>query len=586
MSTPSGVDYTGRMLVCFTELMHAPNRQVLGREHEVAQVLAGLARPEVSNVILLGPAGSGKTSVVQEVARHDDQRDYLEVDLARLIAEHGSEGSGGAIKNLFDEAQSRTITTGREVVLFLDEFHQLVQLSPAAVEAIKPVLAASGVRRLRMIAATTFEEFQAHIWPNQPLVERLQRINLAPPSNSVVVEILQGMAQRYSIEVGTGVLESIVELTNRYQPASAQPRKAILVLDAMTGWHRTTTAPMDHKLLAEVLEASTGVRISIGLDAPRIKEQLDAEVLSQDLATRVVADRLQLVVADLHDPTRPLSSLLFTGSSGVGKTALTKALAHVLFGDDQQHLIRFDMTEFAEAKSMGLFRSELTSRVWAMGHGVVMLDEIEKAHAIVTRLLLQVLDDGRLSDDNGRQVSFLNCHFVLTTNAASEIYKVIGAYESDDTGSGKPMVKRMREIRRSLTSTVGGDKFPPELLGRIDAIVPFQPLSLETQRRIVTGKLLKLGQEVLRKHQVRISFDRRLVDYLIDDNGEVDTNAGGARNAVALLTSDVVVPIAAAINANPGVSELRVFVDGLLRSEDKHLLVSGATVRVTPVQTY
>ncbi len=581
MSTPSGVDYTGRLLATFTAKLEAPTREVLSRDHEVAQILAGMARPEVSNVILLGPPGSGKTAVVQEVARHDSDRDYLEVDLARLIAEHGPEASGGAIKGLFDEALGQVGHTGREVVLFLDEFHQLVQLSPAAVEAIKPVLAASGTRGLRMIAATTFEEFQTHIRSNQALVERLQRINLSPPPNSVVVQILQGMAQRYGIDVAPSVLESIVELTNRFQPSSVQPRKAILVLDAMAGWHWTTQRPMDAALLAEVLEASTGVRVSIGLDATRLKRQLDERVLSQDFATSAIADRLQLCVADLNDPTRPLSSLLFAGASGVGKTEATKALATLLFGDDQRHLIRFDMSEYALEDSMGAFRSELTSRTWAMGHGVVLLDEVEKAAGTVTRLLLQVLDDGRLSDDHGRQVSFLNCHFVLTTNAGAEIFNTIGAYERDDRGSGAPMRKRMREIRRALSSTQSDNRFPPELLGRIDAIVPFQPLSLETLRRIVLGKLRHLRDEVHRKHQAELSFDQRLIGFLVDDRVDTDTNAGGARAAIGLLTAEVAVPVATFLNAHPGVSKVRVWVDGTLRSEDKHLLDSSAVVRVS-----
>ena len=935
----------------FATPMMASPRGVLGREREVAQILAGLARPEVSNVLLLGPAGAGKTSVVQEAARLDSGRDYLEVDLSRLIADRGA-ASGAAVKEIFDDAQARTAETGREVVLFLDEFHQLVQLSPAAVEAVKPVLAASGARGLRMIAATTFEEFQTHIAPNQPLVERLQRVNLSPPSDETVVAILEAMARRYEVEVEPGVLESIVELTNRYQPASVQPRKAILVLDAMTGWHRTTGAPMGVRLLAEVLEANTGVRVSIGLDATKIKQALDKRVLSQHYATSAIADRLQLCVADLNDPTKPLSSFLFGGSTGVGKgtvcsvpipvwtsdgsvswkradeiqigdhvfsreglpekvlgvfpqgmkdvyrvtfadgrsldvdgshlwavylrtgshengptvystetlfkkgvgvvnrrgslqmfyeipmnqavrwpqrelpvdpyvvgvfigngcltnkvldlssgdefvvakvadllgasgydrcseknynwvfssglsrgeqkkkrlqtadvfaeiptmvgamsqdkriptdymtasieqrwdlvrglfdtdghigqsdggrfnvsystsserlaqdvssllfslgvsntigvycrstvdgrsgadeyhvrvksvnddkvrffslprkleiaeraatvsrervktfdyvgirsieligeaetvclyvdddehlyqagefvvthnTELTKALAELLFGDDRRHLIRFDMSEYALAESMGQFRSELTSRVWAMGHGVVLLDEVEKANGAVVRLLLQVLDDGRLTDDNGRQVSFLNCYFVLTTNAGAEIFRVIGAYDSDDAGSGDPMRGRMREIRRSLTTTQSENRFPPELLGRIDAIVPFQPLSTETIRGIVTMKLRQLRDEVRRKHGVEVQYDRRVVNYLVDDRADSDSDAGGARAAVGLLISDVAVPVAARLNAEPGARGLRVWVDGVLRSEDKTLLDSSARVAVT-----
>jgi len=897
-------------------------------------------------------------------------RDYLDVDLARLIADNGADGSGSAIKEIFDEAEQRVEATGREAVMFMDEFHQLVMLSAAAVEAIKPVLAMSGARGLRIVAATTEEEFLQYISPNLPLVERLQRINLSPPSNAAVTEILRGMAERYGARVEDSVLDSIVEFTNRYQPASVQPRKAILVLDGMIGWHRSTGRAMDQRLLAEVLETSTGVKVAIGVDAAGIKAALDQRVLSQRFATTVVADRLQLCVADLNDPKRPLSSFLFVGPTGVGKriadyelvpvlgddgvcwkrhgdlvvddvvfgrrgqperviavfpmttarpmyrvtltdgrtldvgdehlfavhtaktrdqvnkglrgftdwlvmstqelfdagvvrhypprsdnargrhlkyfvpmngavewparrfvvdpyvvgamigngcmtmgvmtfssndeetvakiaasigspryarsgcnyswtfdlpesrsgkngysrvtkfqtadlfgempelfdrksqqkripgrymsgsveqrwelvrglldtdghieasdelrygvsystfseglandlrellfslgvastivrsertrlgehgeerrmvefcvhvksanddkerffhlerkreaarraaevvktrakkfdmvgitniepigeqtcqciyvdddehlyqagdfvvthnTELSKALAELLFGDDQRHLIRFDMTEFSQAKSMDLFRTQLTSRVWTMGNGVVLLDEIEKADGAVIRLLLQVLDDGRLTDANGRQVSFLNCYFVLTSNAGSEIFRTIGAYDADDTGSGAPMRERMKEIRRSLVTTQSENRFPPELLGRIDAIVPFQPLSLETLRGIVQVKMANLRDDVARKHGIRVTFDKRVLAYLVDDRSDADTNAGGARAAVGLLESDVATPVAAFVNANPRARALQVYVDGVLRTEDKQLRSSTARIRI------
>lgn len=943
-------------LAKYSDPLKAANRKIVGREFEISQLAAAMRRPELSNVILLAEAGTGKTSLVQGAMLIDKKRSYREVDLARMIADlKNPDEMAARLKALFDDAERYTATEGHELVLFIDEIHQVVQLSAAAVEALKPVLAASGARGLRVIAATTYEEFHQHIAPNQPLMERLQRINVAPPNREVTIEILRGMADRYGVGeefYDDHMFELIYEYTNRYIPASSQPRKSILVLDGMVGWHREKNRPMDRDLLADVLMESTNVNIAFRVDAVRIKEQLDTKVLSQDLATTVVAKRLQLCVADLNDKSKPMSSFLLTGGTGVGKgtlrtewipvymedgsvawkqagqltagdqvfdangapekvlgvfpqakqdvyrvnlsdgrslvtdgphlwgvypslrdrdrgltvlstetlalrldeaaerttrklrysipmnqavqwpeadlpvepyalgaiiadgaltssvkpltlssddefivekvsgligaegydrhsqvryswvfgsglpakrgvgriqkadvigmlpevmnqyskdrripgqyltasveqrwelvrglfdsdghigakdggrynvsystssgglaedvrhllyslgvmasvrfsdrdngqgsvsreytvhvrsqqagksrffslprkleiaaraaevvqekpfdteyvdivsvekldeqeetvciyvdhpdhlyqagefivthnTELTKQLARLLFGDDQRHLIRFDMSEFALDSSLTTFRSELTRAVWDMGHAVLLFDEIEKASQLVTRVLLQVLDDGRLSDDNGRQVSFLNTYIVLTTNAGSEIYETIAQYNVDDTGSGRQLVDKMKEIRRSISTTQGDNKFPPELLGRINAIVPFQPLSRETQRSIVRNKLAAMRQEVMTKHNAKVAIHPRVLQYLVDDHVDTDSSAGGARAAIAKMDDEVTTEVAAFINAHPNERNLRVDVIGTMRSEDKNLLKSDSYIEVS-----
>lgn len=570
----------------FSHPFVAGEREIIGREYEVSQLMAAMSRPELCNAMLLAPAGAGKTALVQAAMLADTERAYMEVDLAKMIADLTSPDEMASIlKRLFDDAETYSRDEHQELVLFIDEFHQVVQLSAAAVEALKPVLAASGTRGIRVIAATTYDEFHEHVRPNQALVERLQRINVNPPDKATTVTILRGMAERY--EVGdqfydNHMFESIYELTNRYMPAQVQPRKSILVLDAMVGWHRFTGRPMDRPLLADVLMESTNVNVAFRVDAVNIKEQLDRKVYSQDYATRMIEKRLQLCVADLNDKTRPMSSFLMTGSTGVGKTELTKQLAKLLFGNDQGHLIRFDMSEFALDESLDLFRSEITRRVWDMGHAVLLLDEVEKASQLVIRMLLQVLDDGRLSDDNGRQVSFLNTYIVMTTNAGAEIYKTIAEYNADDTGSGKDLVMKMKEIRKSLTQTMDG-RFPPELLGRIDVIVPFQPLSRETLRKIVVTKLYEMVQEVLSKHGVRVLVSERVLTYLIDDKADTSSDAGGARIAIGKMTDEITTEIAAYVNAHPEDRLIYVEIIGDMWTEDKELLLSDSYVEVGPV---
>ena len=525
------------------------------------------------------------TVLVQSCMQDDPERIYLEVDMAKMIADLSNpEEMAARLKALFDEAESFSRSEGREIVLFIDEFHQVVQLSAAAVEALKPLLAASGSRGIKVIAATTYDEFNAHIASNLPLVERLARINIPQTNREVTIAILKGMAKKYGVDEGIfddSLYEQIFEYTNRYVPASVQPRKSIRVLDAMVGRHRYLGERMDKALLATVLKIEFGVEVEIDVNAAEIKAELDKRVFSQDFATTSIARRLQLCVAGLNDPSRPMASLLLTGSSGVGKSEVTKQLAKILFGDDQRHLVRFDMTEWGRDDSVDLFREELSRQVWATSHCVLLFDEIEKASPLVVRLLLQVLDDGRLSDKDGRQVSFLNTYIVLTTNAGSEIYRTIGEYNADDHGSEASMREYEKVIEESIKSTDGG-KFPPELLGRIDAIVPFQPLSRPTLRKIMMKKLSALKADVKRKHGIDLTIDKRVVDFLVEDESRSDSDAGGARDMVRRMQRYLSTEVAAFINEHPEERSIAAKIDGTLRSEDVTILKSDARVVVLP----
>lgn len=738
------------------------------------------------------------TMLVQSTMMSDPGKLYLEVDLAKMVANCSTDVNQMAakLKSLFDDVARYVNTEKQEVVLFMDEFHQVVQLSDAAVEALKPLLADSGVRGIRVITATTPVEFRRHISPNQPLVERLQRINLAQTDKATTISILKGMAERYGVAdqfYNDSLYESIYEYTNRYIPANAQPRKSILILDAMIGWHRAEGRKLDKYLLADVIYESEGVNVAFKVDASKIKARLDKKVLSQQFATSVLEQRLQLCVADLNNKGRPMSSLLFSGSSGSGKavtydtpmpvmsrngsdftmtpaqfvrvgdylfdrqgrptkvlgvfpqgrrevyrvmfadgrhvdvsdnhlwgvyenddkhitvrstleimedchrysipvngalqlagdgsvemrrrkleimsdldnivkihrddirsildvsvlgrslglrvnvvefercwelewseyqgdriyissikklgiekdmfcfyvdndehlfqvgqfivthnTEMAKQLAEILFDDDRS-LLRMDMTEYANNESLERFRRELTARAWEHPHSIILLDEIEKACSPVTRLLLQVLDDGRLIDENNREVSFTNAYIIMTTNAGSEIYKTIAQYAADDTGSGASMKRYDKLIRNSISTTTGDNRFPPELLGRIDAIVPFQPLSEETMKNIARMKLQQLRRTLLEKHGVKVAMQEKVVQYLVEDNLDTDSDSGGARTVVAKLESEVTTKIAKFVNENPGVYNIRVVVEGKLASEDENKLVSDAYINVVPV---
>lgn len=567
----------------YTTPVKKAEREIVGRDKEMQAILAAFQRPELCNVILLAPAGTGKTALVQGTMLHDKNRIYLEVDLSKMIADLKDPNEmADRLKQLFSEVGKWTKSNEQDIVLFMDEFHQVVQLSDAAVEALKPLLADSGTRGIRVIAATTYEEFRKYISPNQPLVERLQRISLKEPGEEMTVQILRGMAKRYGVEnqfYDDSVFKLIYEYTNRYIPANSQPRKSILMLDSMVGWHRFNGRKMDAHLLADVLSEQEGVNVAFKVDATKIKQELDKHVLAQQYATLAIEQRLQICVADLNNKTKPMSTLLFTGSTGVGKTEMTKQLAKILF-DDQRALLRFDMTEYANPDSLERFRDSLTTRVWEHPYSIILLDEIEKACSAVTRLLLQVLDDGRLSDRNGRETSFINSYIVLTTNAGHEIYKNIAQYNADDEGSGKELKKYDALIRRSLTGTTGDNRFPPELLGRVDAIIPFQPLSVETQKKIVRMKLGSLRDEILRKYGATLKVDTSVIDYLVLDNMNTDSDDGGARRIMSKLESELTTEVARYINRHPGLAVIIVKVEGETAYENKDRLESQARIVV------
>lgn len=532
------------------------------------------------------------TALVQGTMMNDPERAYLEVDLPRMISNLKNENEmADKLKQLFNEVERFRKEEGREIVLFIDEFHQIVQLSPAAVEVLKPLLADSGTRGIRVVAATTYIEYQEYIAANLPLVERLQRINIPQPNKEVTVSILKGMANRYGVgsQFKTDAMfEAIYEYTNRYIPANAQPRKSILMLDSMIGWHRLTKKPIDMKMLADVIFETEGINIAFRVDATKIKEELDKRVFSQDFATSAIENRLQICCADLNNKSKPMSSFLFTGSTGVGKTEISKQLASILF-EDERALVRMDMTEYALPDSLERFRQELTTHVWTRPYCIVLLDEIEKACGPVTRLLLQVLDDGRLLDRNNREVTFKNAYIIVTTNAGSEIYQNISQYNVDDTGSGKMMEKYEKLIQSSIKGTTGGGKFPPELLGRIDCLVPFQPLSLETMKKICISKLNKLRDEVQMKHHIVMQYEKRVVQYVVVDKMTTDSDSGGARAVVSRIEKEITTEVARFVNSHPNYDgkTMYVCVKGKLASEDKNQLETDAhiVVSTTPINT-
>lgn len=570
----------------------APVRNVLGRDVELQSLLASLSRVEVSNPILLGNAGSGKTMIVQQASIVDKNRIYLEVNVAKMAAsENGEDGAlqmATRIKNLFDEAEqfrknSISDESTPELVLFIDEFHQIINLSSAATEAIKPALADSATRGIKIIAATTFDEFDQYISSNQALVERLQRINVRELGKDIVVETLKDMAREYNVAnliVDRSIYSDIYDYSNRYIPANSQPRKSILILDAMIGWYKMYKTKIDRQLLAKVIYENSGVNVSFNVDGREIENSLNARVISQEYAVKMIGRHLQIAIADLQDKTRPMASFLFTGPTGVGKTEMAKAMANLIFGSERE-LIRFDMSEYSRPESVDKFREELTSRVWRKPYSIILIDEIEKADPSTSRLLLQVLDDAKLNDKNNREVSFANSYIIMTTNVGSEVYKNIAQYAQDDNGSGG-MFDYVKVIQASLRNS---QSFPTELINRIDVPISFQPLSPKTQERILNMKLNRFKDLVKEKHGVTLVIKKNVRDYLIYENLDSDTDNGGARGVVRRMNLELISSTARYINTHPLEKNIAAVIAGDLAYLDKTKRVSQAQIVVGSINS-
>lgn len=579
----------------FVQELVNPNATIIGREEEANIILASMLRPRLCNVILLAEAGSGKTTLVQGMSHLDSNRLYLELNPAALQENPATMPAN--LKSIFAEITDLIEELGHEVVLFVDEFHQILAESPASLEVLKPLLANSGSTGVRLIAATTYDEFDEFIKPNQALIERLQRIDLTQPSEDVVKLILQDLVDKCDLgdklKNPDLLFSTIYELTERYLPASSQPRKSIKILDLMIGLAKHYDRPLDMDLLTEAFKQSENIDIDFMIDVSSIESKLSNVVKGQEFAIKVISQKLHTTIAKLNDETKPKMSLLFTGTTGVGKTEMTKALADVIF-DDPRRLIRFDMSEYAQDSSMEQFRTTLTSKVWARPFSIVLIDEVEKAASTVTRLLLQVLDDGRLSDANGKEVSFLNTYIIITTNAAQEVMADLGRHSTGDkfdedgnaVGLGEEIAKFESLIKRSLTSTQADNKFPPELIGRLDGIVPFSPLTDNIKEEIAVIKLRKLNAKLEKYHNIQLSWTEKVLDYIVYDKAAINASEGGARNIAATIDSEITTLVAAFINENPRVRQIALDIKGDLSFGNYNVLKSIAYPVVANVRGF
>jgi ATP-dependent Clp protease ATP-binding subunit ClpC len=497
---------------------------VIGRDDELRHLEQTLVRATKSNPVLLGEAGVGKTAIVEGLAwriAHDQVipalrgQHIIEINMTLVTA--GTKYRGAFEENLIKIIEA--VQRNPAIILAMDELHTLVGSGASeggldASNIMKPALARGEVR---LIGATTLDEYRRYIEPDAALERRFQRIVVDEPGQEETLAILAGIRERFmahhKVEIEEGALAAAVELSARFLPDRHLPDKAIDLLDETCAYARVQAggirpdrpAPVvGSAQVIKVLAEWTGLPIAdlTSEQRQRLIEMptvLAERVIGQPAAIRVVTRVMETALSGLRHADRPMAVLLFVGPTGVGKTELAKALAQFLFGSEQE-LIRLDMSEYQERHEVARLigappgylgheeAGQLTESLRNKPYSVVLLDEIEKAHPDVFDLFLQLFDDGRLTDGHGRTTDGRNAIFIMTSNLGSELYDSgRGIGFRPEGGAPVSSEEMVRECKRF---------FRPEFLNRIDEIVVFEPLSRQHLERIVQKLLAELSTEL------------------------------------------------------------------------------------------
>jgi ATP-dependent Clp protease ATP-binding subunit ClpA len=503
---------------------------LIGREHEVERVIQILCRRRKNNPLLVGEAGVGKTAIAEGLAWRITESSVPEVlaDATVYALDMGALLAGTKYRGDFEQRLKGVLKQLKDqpgAILFIDEIHTLIGAGAAsggtldASNLLKPALSSGA---MKCIGATTFTEYRGIFEKDAALSRRFQKIDVVEPTVEQTVEILKGLKSRFEdhhqVKYALGALQAAAELSAKYINDRHLPDKAIDVIDEAGAAQRILPKSKQKKTISrtEVEEIVAKIaRIppaSVSSDDRSKLKTLDRDlksvVFGQDPAIDALAAAIKMARSGLGKPDKPIGSFLFSGPTGVGKTEVAKQLAYVLGID----LIRFDMSEYMERHAVSRLIGAppgyvgfdqgglLTEAVTKKPHAVLLLDEIEKAHPDVFNVLLQVMDHGTLTDNNGRKADFRNVIIVMTTNAGAETMNksVIGFTSKREQGDEMADLKRL---------------FTPEFRNRLDAIVSFRALDQDIILRVVDKFLLQLEGQLAEK-KVEVTFTDTLRQHL------------------------------------------------------------------------
>ncbi|MBY0440451.1 MAG: ATP-dependent Clp protease ATP-binding subunit ClpA [Burkholderiales bacterium] len=503
---------------------------LIGRDREVERVIQTLCRRRKNNPLLVGEAGVGKTAIAEGLARRIVEGDVPDIlrksqvyslDMGALLA--GTKYRGDFEQRL--KAVLKQLLDNPNAVLFIDEIHTLIGAGAAsggtldASNLLKPALAQG---QLKCIGATTYAEYRGVFEKDHALSRRFQKVDVTEPSVSETVEILRGLKSRFESHHGVkytaAALSSAAELSARFINDRHLPDKAIDVIDEAGAAQRILPKTRQRKVIGKHEIEDIVAKIAripprnVSSDDRTALKNLDrdlrATVFGQDKAIDALATAIKMARAGLGNPQKPIGCFLFSGPTGVGKTEVARQLAYTMGVE----LIRFDMSEYMERHSVSRLIGAppgyvgfdqgglLTEAITKQPYAVLLLDEIEKAHTDVFNILLQVMDHGTLTDNNGRKADFRNVVLVMTTNAGAEALNksAIGFTNSKQSGDEMGDIKRL---------------FTPEFRNRLDAIISFAALTKDVILKVVDKFLMQLEGQLAEK-KVDISFTQALKDHL------------------------------------------------------------------------
>lgn len=500
---------------------------VVGRDNEIMRVIEILGRRKKNNPMLVGDPGVGKSAIVEGIALRIAAGDIppalsgkriISLDIASVVA--GTRYRGDFEKRL--KSIINEISGNPDIILFIDEFHTIVGAGGSsgsldAANMLKPALARG---ELQCIGATTIDEFTRIIEKDGALDRRFQKIMVEPSDIKQTIAILERLKENYeqfhAVTYGKDAIEACARLSERYITDRCLPDKAIDALDEAGSMVRLQCSS-DRKNrrvpvvtaedIATVISKISGVPVNKVAESEaarllKMSDILKKAVIGQDEAIDQLTRAIQRNRAGLKDPSRPIGSFLFLGPTGVGKTQLAKSIAEYLF-DSEENMVRIDMSEYMEkftaSKLIGAppgyvgFEDGglLSEKVRRKPYCVVLLDEIEKAHPDIFNLMLQILDEGRLTDSNGRTVSFRNTILIMTSN--------VGSREIDAYGSGlgfSPSFRKVEDSRKSIVQKAVKKAFSPEFINRIDGQIFFNSLNKEDIEKIIDIQLRNLKTRI------------------------------------------------------------------------------------------